>query len=160
MGFGPAFQSNAFQRSAFQVSQEFWMLTEIIDRFQAVMEAAPFSLTESTEPFSFDRQPNGLINNVYRIEDRGLRSSRSATNNVAVRIDSLRVWVARKMAFNGQAAVESVQANLITMERHLKQDARVNGFFVEITGRDVRRSGDMVIAAIDLSVDYDFDEGV
>lgn len=149
-----------FQPVAFQLFQEFWVLTEIIDRFEAVLEASPFTLKHSREPFSFDRQPNGLLGNAYRIEDRGLRSSRSATNAIAVRIDNLRVWIAGKLAFNGQTAVETIEDRLVDLERYLKADGKAYGYHVEFSGRDVRRLGDLVIAAIDLSVDYDFSESV
>jgi len=136
------------------------ILSDIIDRFEAVLEASPLSFKHSKEPFSFDRQPNTVINDAYRIEDGGLGSSRSATNSVAVRIDTLRVWIARKLAFDGQSAVETLQDTLVTIERYLKADGKAQGYHVEITGRDMKRVGDLAMASIDFSVDYDFSEAV
>jgi hypothetical protein len=160
MAVTAAFQRNAFQVGAFQVLQEFWVLTEIIDRFETVLEASPFTLKPTKEPFSHDRQPNGLLDNAYRIEDSGLVSSASATNEVAVRIDSLTVWIAKKLSFDGQAAMAALETQVIAIERAVKADGKANGFHVEIAGRDIRRKNDFATASIRLRVDYDFSESV
>lgn len=147
-----------FQPVAFQLFQEFWVLTEIIDRFQAVLEASPFSLKPTKEPFSHDHQPNAVVDNAYRIEDAGLGSSRSATNDVAIRIDHLTVWIAKKLAFAGQTNVEALHTQIIAIERALKADGQQNEYHVEILGREIRRKNDIATASIKLSVDYDFSE--
>jgi hypothetical protein len=160
VAFTPAFQTNAFQSGAFQVLRDYWMLTDIIDRFQAVLEAAPFSLKATTDPFGLDRQPNAALNNAYRIEDSGLVRSHSITNHVAARVDRLTVFIARKVAFGGSASPEALEAQLITIERYLKTDGRQNGFHVEAVGRKMKASKEVVIGSIDLTVDYDFNEAV
>lgn len=136
----------------------FLTLKQIIDRVQAVMEASPISMTATREPFSHDRQPAGLVTNTYRVEDAGLNSSRSMTNHAAARIDTLRVWIARKMAFAGQTALETVEDAIVAIERALIADGLAQGYHVQLTGRDPRRSGDLVIASITFTVDYDFNE--
>lgn len=136
------------------------VLSDIIDRFEAVLEAAPLSFKHSKEPFSFDQQPNALINNAYRIEDAGLSSTRSSSNSTAVRVDTLRVWIARKLAFDGQTAVEALQDSVVSIERYLKADGKAQGYHVEFGGRDIKRLKDLAIASADFSVDYDFNEAV
>lgn len=135
-------------------------LTDIINFFQAVLEGAPFSLKATREPFSHDRQPNSLLDNSYRLEDGGLGGTRSTTNDAAARLDNLSVWIAKKLAFSGQAAIESLEDSLVAIERRLKADGRQRGYHVEITGRKISRTGDIGIASISFSVDYDFSEAV
>lgn len=135
-------------------------LLAIVDRFQAVLEAAPFSLKKTKEPFSHDGQPNTALDDAYRLEDLGLRTSRSSTNLTAVRVDGLRVWIARKLAFDGQAAIDTVETQLVAIERYLKADGRQQGYHAELTGRGLKRRGDIVTANIDFAVDYDFSEAV
>jgi hypothetical protein len=133
-------------------------LKQIIDRFQAVMTAAPISMAATREPFSHDLQPANLVSNTYRIEDAGLATTQSASNHAAVRVDTLRVWIARKMAFDGQTALEAVEDTLVAIERAIKTDGAAQSYHAEIKGRDPRRKGDLVIASITFSVDYDFSE--
>lgn len=133
-------------------------LKQIIDRFQAVMEASPISMTATREPFTHDRQPNGLLTNTYRIEDAGVLDSKSASNSKAVRVDTLRVWIAQKMAFSGQTAVETVEDKVVAIERALIADGKAQGYHVMLRGRDPKRKGDLVIASLTVSVDYDYAE--
>lgn len=136
----------------------FLTLKQIIDRFQVVMEAAPIAMKATREPFSHDRQPAGLVTNTYRIEDAGLAASKSMSNHAAARMDTLRVWIARKMAFAGQTALETVEDSLVAIERALIADGLAQGYHVSPAGRDPRPSGDLVIASITFTVDYDFNE--
>lgn len=133
-------------------------LKQIIDRFQAVLEASPLSLTATREPFSHDQQPNSLLTNTYRIEDAGLRDTKSQSNNRATRVDTLRVWIAKKMAFNGQSALESLQDSLVAIERALIADGKAQSYHVLLRGRDPRRKNDFIIASITVDVDYDYSE--
>lgn len=133
-------------------------LKQIIDRFQAVMEAAPIAMTATREPFSHDLQPAGLVTNTYRVEDGGLRDTKPMTNHASARVDTLRIWIARKIAFAGQTAVEAIEESLVAIERAIKADGAAQSYHAEIVGRDPRRKGDLVIASITFSVDYDFSE--
>jgi hypothetical protein len=130
----------------------------LINRFQAVMEAAPLSMVLTREPFSHDRQPAGLVQNTYRIEDAGLASSRPASNHAQVRVDNFKVWFARKIAFAGQTALEAAEATIVVIERAILVDGRAQGYHPVLTGRDPRRFGDLVIVAVSFDVDYDFSE--
>lgn len=130
----------------------------VIDRFQAVMAASPISMTATREPFSHDRQPAGLLTNTYRIEDAGMGSNTPMSNHAVARIDTLRVWFARKMAFAGQASLETVEDDLVAIERAIVADGLAQGYHAVARGRDAKASGDMVIASLTFSVDYDFSE--
>lgn len=133
-------------------------LKAIIDRFQAVLEAAPLSLVATKEPFSHDRQPNAVLNTAYRVEDAGLSDTASVSNGVQVRRDTLRVWVARKVMFAGQTSAESLHDTLVSIERAIKADGASNSYHAEITGREITREGDILTASVDFVVDYDFSE--
>lgn len=130
----------------------------VIDRFQAVMEAAPITMKATREPFSHERQPSGLLTDTYRVEDAGVASNTPMSNHAVARIDTLRVWIARKMAFAGQTAVEAVEDSLVAIERAIIADGLAQGYHAVLRGRDPRKSGDIVIASITFSVDYDFSE--
>lgn len=138
-------------------------LQQIIDRFQAVLEAAPFTFKKTREPFSFDRQPNALLDNSYRVEDAGLSSTEPMSNHAEARIDTLRVWIARKLKFDGQTALEALQTDLVSIERYIKADGVSQGYHVTLAGRDVQQgaeNADFALAALDLACDYDFSESV
>lgn len=132
--------------------------TGIINRLQVVMEASPISMVQTREPFSHERQPSGLIQNVYRIEDAGLVSTRPITNRTQARIDAYRVWFTRKMAFAGQTALEAVEDSIVAIERAVIADGLAQGYHVTFAGRNPRAVGDLVIASVTFNVDYDFSE--
>lgn len=133
-------------------------LKAIIDRFQAVLEASPISLTATRDAFSHDRQPNALLTNTYHVEDDGLQGTQSITNHKEARIDRLTVFVARKLDFAPQTAKETMETLLTTIERYLKADGLSNNYHVNLQNRRVTRPAgkDFLIGSVTLTVDYDF----
>ena len=131
-------------------------LKAIIDRFQAVLEGADLQLKKTTEEFSFDRQPNTRIDNVYRIEDAGLVSTESATNNMEVRIDELAAWFARKATPDSQAVRDTLETDIVAFERKIVTDGRSNSYRATLNGREIERVDDVILARVSVLVDYDF----
>ncbi len=131
-------------------------LKAIVDRFQAVLEGGDLNYKKSTEEFSFDLQPNTRVDTVYRIQDDGLSESSSLTNNVDARVDGLSVWIARKATPDSQAVRETILLALDTIERKIVADGPAQNFHATITGREVERVGDVIMARLGISVDYDF----
>lgn len=135
-------------------------LKAIHDRIETVLEATPFSLKQTKDAFNHDRQPNTLIDNSYRIDDSGLASTKSQTNQVATRIDRVTIFIARKKKFGGRVPLEQVEDQLVSIERYIKADGLAGSYHAELVGRKITASGEIVIASIDLTVDYDFSEAV
>lgn len=137
-------------------------LAAILDRFQAVLAAAPLSLKQSLEAFSHDRQPNANIQDTFWVEDGGQASRRSTTNHSEARIDVLRVYVAKPKAFAGLTQMEALVTLGDTMYRHLLVDALTQGWNVEMAAHKTSSPAntDLVIGSYDFRVDYDFSSAV
>lgn len=136
-------------------------LTAILTRFSAVLEAAPLSLVPTADAFSHDRQPTGLADNTYFVDDGGLVSSRPVGNYKAVRIDKLTVLVALKINRDGHARKKVMETTLLTIERYIKADGPANGYHAEFAGgRRVThpRGSELLIGSIAFTVDYDVNE--
>ena len=133
-------------------------LKAIIDRFQAVLEGGDVNLKKTTDEFTFDREPNLMVDDVYRIEDLGLIESTSITNSVDVRVDELGIWVARKGQFDTQAVRETLETDLVTIERKIVADGPSNDYHATITSREIQRpdESDVLTARLGVAVDYDF----
>jgi hypothetical protein len=70
---------------------------DVRDRISSVCADSPFHWTQSQTPFSFDLQPSGQIDEVFRVElEAG--SAIGGFNYTEERIDSIHVWVAKKHA--------------------------------------------------------------
>jgi len=133
-------------------------LKAIIDRFQLVIEDEPLSLTQTTQPFTFDVQPNATVDDRYWVEDGGLTESESQTNNAEVRMDTLIVWLASRLKLDGQSAQEAMETRLVTLERYLIADGAANSYMATLIGREMRKIDglDALIASASFVVDYDY----
>jgi hypothetical protein len=134
-------------------------LKAIIDRFQAVCEASPLSLKPSQVPFSHDREPNATLESAYYLEDGGLSESRSGTNDLEFRMDTLTVWLTRKLAFSGQTQAETLQTTMTSVERRILADGPANSYHARVTARaGPAQAGesDRLVAGVTFTVDYDF----
>lgn len=137
-------------------------LKSIVDAWQVVLAASPFSLKAAPEPFSFDRVPNSLIGGSYYIADGGQISRTSQTNYVEARIDRLEVWISKPLNFAGVAQFEALLQLSDTLYRYLSADGRTNGWNVEQDGHDVRqvKGADLIVGRFSFKVDYDFSSAV
>lgn len=133
-------------------------LKSIIDAWQTLLEAAPLSLKPTQVPFTHDRQPNAMVPDSYYIDDGGIVNRRSVTNDVEVRVDRLRIWVAKPLAFVGQAQFEAMEQLADTIYRYLLVNARANGWNVDADSRRVTRpaAAELIIGEFGFRVDYDF----
>lgn len=132
----------------------------LLTRFRTVLEASPLSLSESRDAFSHDRQPNGLLTNVYYVEDAGLLQHRQVTNYDAVRIDRFVVYVTRHLAFDGSTAMNTLEDTLNTINKEIIEDGVAQGYNPNIDGRRMTRpeGKDYCVGSISFAVDYDTDE--
>lgn len=72
--------------------------TEIRDRVCSVVAASPFRYTQARTPFSFDLQPSGELDDVFRVESTGGSEVIGGFNLTEERTDRLEIWVAKKYA--------------------------------------------------------------
>lgn len=134
-------------------------LKAIIDRFQAICEGATLNLKQSQVPFSHDREPNAKLDSAYYLEDAGLSESKTGTSNVEFRLDTLTVWLTRRLAFAGQTQAETLQTTLNTLERLILADGAANSYHAVVTDRaGPAQAGDSerLVAGLTFAVDYDF----
>lgn len=134
-------------------------LKAIIDRFQAVLEGADLHYTKATDEFTFDRQPNLAVNDVYRIEDLGpFTEPETLTNNMEAHVDELGVWIARKSAFDSQAERETLETTVNTIHKKIVADGPSNNYHANMVGREIRRADDseIMMALVRFTVDFDF----
>lgn len=135
-------------------------LSAIRDRFAAVLEAAPLNLTKTTDAFSHDRQPNTVLDNAYRVEDAGMVQNRPVGNTQFARVDRLRIYIARKLAFDPAGAIDSVEDTLNTIERYILADDAAHDYHASVEGRGTPnrpQDADIVVGSLTLLVDYDYD---
>ena len=138
-------------------------LKAIIDRFQAICEGTTLLLQPSQSPFSHEREPNATVESAYYLADGGLSESQSGTNDIEFRIDSLTVWLARRMAANGQTQIETLETTLNTLERLILADGPANSYHAKVVDRvGPRRAGEsaVLVAGLTFAVDYDFSTAV
>ena len=69
--------------------------TEIRDRIASLCAAQPFAFVQAVTPFSFDLQPAGEIDQVFRIETEG-GPILGGFNFREDRTDLMHIWIARK----------------------------------------------------------------
>jgi hypothetical protein len=137
------------------------VLSDILARFRTVLEASPVSLVETRDAFSHERQPNAVLDNSYYIEDGGVVSSQSTSNYSAVRQDRLTVFIAKKLAFDGATALDTLEDTLVSVERAVIADGPNQGYAVvgTPTRRTTRPAGsDFCVGSLGLIVDYDYQE--
>lgn len=72
----------------------------ILDRIASICATAPFEFKQAVTPFSFDLQPSGQVDGVYRLE-YGDGPILGGFNYLEERTDRVTIWVARK--YNGDA---------------------------------------------------------
>lgn len=130
---------------------------------QALVEASPLSLTATREPFSFDRQPNAVLDGTY-VLDQALVSERSLTAGVAARIERFTLTVARLTKIDGETALQALLAELTTIDRAVRADGIDSGYHAwpiagSLTAQ--RPAGrDFCLGQVAWTCDYDFEEGV
>lgn len=75
---------------------------ELRGRIAAVCTKAPFKYVQAKTPFSFDLQPTGEVDQVFRLELDGM-SNIGGFNLTEERTDRVQLWLARKHAGDSEA---------------------------------------------------------
>ena len=121
------------------------------------------TLQPTRVPFSHDREPNATLDAAYYLEDAGLGDTREGTNAIQFRMDTVTVWLTRRVAFDGQTQAETLQTTMNTLERLLLADGPSNSYHATVTGRaGPKQAGesDRLVAGLTFTLDYDFSTAV
>jgi len=95
---------------------------EVRGRIASVCASAPFRLTLSTTPFSFELQPSGLSDQVFRLESESAEVI-GGFNYREDRFEVVTIWVARKYAAQPEAAYRSLLADANSIRAAIIRDA-------------------------------------
>lgn len=106
----------------------------IRDRVRSVCASDPFFFTEAVTPFSFELQPSGQIDQVFRIEVTGGEVI-GGFNYTEDRTDELAIWVARKYAGHPDAAYRQLQVDITSIRAAVIRDgAETSGEYIVPNG--------------------------
>jgi hypothetical protein len=95
-------------------------------RIASVCASSPFELVQALEPFSFDRQPTGVIDGVFRLESESLRVL-GGFNYSEERTDAMRLWVARKQQADPEGTYQRLQADARSLRAAVVRDGLQDG---------------------------------
>lgn len=134
-------------------------LAAILEAWETVLEAPPRNLRPAQQPFSHDRQPAGLVADSYCLEDGGQVRRDTVTSNQEVRIDRIRLLVAKPIAFAGRSQHRALLTLGDAIYRALVANGRTQGWHVAQQNHRVTQPAntELLIASFDFTVDYDFD---
>src|SRR5688572_17989502 len=94
-------------------------LASIIAAWRLVLEADPLNLKRTRAAFTHDRQPNKLVADSYRIEDGGQVNRTQGSSYFEARIDRLRIWVTKPIAFASDEQFTAMEQLADTVYRYL-----------------------------------------
>ena len=128
-------------------------------RVRSVCASQPFGFTQAQTPFSFELQPSGAIDEVFRVETDG-GSVIGGFNYLEERTDLLSIWVARKYAGDPDAAYQRLLTDASSIRAAVIRDAHaVSGEYgvpAEGAGLSVQRpGGEFAVLRLTLPVNYE-----
>ena len=98
----------------------------IRQRVASVCAGAPFDFLQAEDPFSFDLQPTGVIDGVFRLESEG-GSVIGGFNYSEERTDPVRIWVARKQAADPETCYVQLQREATSLRAAVIRDGLTSG---------------------------------
>jgi hypothetical protein len=122
-----------------------------------------FGFEPSQTPFSFDLQPNGAMNQAYRLESRS-DTVIGGFNYSEERTDLVTVWVARKYAGDVQATYDRLLVDVSSLRAAVIRDGAVNGgdYIVPDSGSSyqIQRAPGQNYAVLRLTLPVNFEVSV
>lgn len=102
------------------------LLATIAQRVGSLCAGAPFAFVQTQEPFSFDLQPTGVIDQAFRIEHSDV-SAQGGTNFSEVRLGQLRIFIARKQKGAPQSAYTLLSTDAQSLTSAVMHDGVTGG---------------------------------
>lgn len=131
----------------------------IRDRISAVLADDPFGYTQSAEPFTFERQPIGNVDRVYRVEwESG--SDIGSLNFLETRVDRAVVYVARLAGGDPESTYQQLLTDVASIGAAVIRDgATGGGDYAVPNGRSYRIDRDpgaaYQVLRLSIPVDYE-----
>lgn len=97
-------------------------IDEIRGRVSSVCASQPFGFAQAKTPFSFDLQPSGEIDEVFRIETEGLQVI-GGFNYLEDRTDAVHIWIARKYEADPEATYQRLLRDMNSIRAAVIHDA-------------------------------------
>lgn len=102
------------------------LVTTIRDRVTSLLVASPFEFVEAVTPFSFELQPTGAIDEVFRIEVEP-RTFQGSFSYRGVQVDTLVIWLARKQGPDQKATYRAQLADVDSITAAVIRDGAEDG---------------------------------
>lgn len=137
-------------------------LSAILERFEAVLQAAPLRLTLTRHPYGDKLEANAITDDAVSIQSVGLIGARSQSNYAEARMERITVTLHRALSFSGYQAQRDlsdlcdavVQALIADGADHDYDVTEEKGSRKQVLPKD----SDVAQAQISLCVDYDWNE--
>lgn len=133
---------------------------EIRNRIASVCAGQPFGFHQATTPFSFDLQPSGDLDQVFRIEQESL-SVVGGFNFTEDRTDLVTIWLARKYFGDPDATYTRLVTDIGSIRSAVMRDgAQVSGEYVVTDGGggfSVQRGVGQEFAVLRLALPVNFE---
>lgn len=135
-------------------------LDAIRSRVESVCAGEPFRFTQALEPFSFERQPTGDIDQVYRVECEGGKVV-GGMSYTETRQDVVRIWVARKYSADPDATYQLLVTDASSLTAAIVRDGATGGgdFDVPDAGRGAKflhdKDDEFAVLRLSMLVDYE-----
>jgi len=137
--------------------------TEIRDRVSSVVARDPFGFLLSQTPFSFDLQPAGEIDRVFRIESESAGVV-GGFNYSETRTDLVQIWVARAYQADPEATYRSLVTDASSLRAAVIRDAhQISGEYLvpdEGAGVSVQREAGRAFAVLRVTVPVNYETTV
>ncbi len=135
-------------------------LDVIRQRVASVCAGDPFRFTQALEPFSFDRQPTGEIDEVFRLEDEGGQVIGGMSYTECCQ-DVLRIWVARKSSADPDQTYQALVTDARSLTAAIVRDGATLGgdYDVPDAGRGAKvfhdPADEFAVLRLSIVVDYE-----
>jgi len=132
----------------------------ILDRIASVCAGTPFEFHQAVTPFSFDLQPSGQVDRVFRLE-YGDGPILGGFNFAEERNDRVTIWVARKYNGDAPAAYKALVTDATSLRASIIRDGIVDSgeYFVPDDGNAqqiVRQpNAEFAVLRLQLPVNYE-----
>jgi hypothetical protein len=135
-------------------------LDVIRDRVASLCASTPFNFLEAETPFSFDLQPSGSIDQVFRLETEG-GGVIGGFNYTEERTDLIQVWLARKQGADPTLTYRTLLADASSMRAAVIRDGATGGGDYDVpddgAGLSIQHDPGVTFAVLRLTVPVNYE---
>lgn len=131
------------------------------DRVRSLLVGSPFTFVEAQSPFNFDLQPDGSVDQCFRVTDRGAQQIIGGFQYSETRVDLIEVWVARKFDAEPTTARRLLTRDMHSIAAAIVRDGHEDGgdYSVEDAGRahEIRVEAGAEFAVLQMRVPVNYE---